>query len=333
MFPLTHTCSSIALCRTSPITPVKNGWKEADEGVTFSYFRHYIMLKPGTDYKTLKEKLTAFGQRHFQGNKVYTGAVEKFYLQPLLDIHLHSDLEFDIAVTTNASIVWGLLIIAVLILIIAWVNYVNLATAKSIDRAKEVGVRKITGAKKSQLVWRFMTESLIINIFSLLIALVIIVIFQGAFNTLITHQLSLADLFQKSLGGYSFLTLLAVFILAGIFISGFYPSFVLSSFRPVLVLKGKFINSTKGIVLRRVLVIGQFTITVTLIISAIVVYRQMRFVSEQKLGFNMSQMLIIKGPEFTKKDTMALPKQNYFHKRDTADTGRFRSSIFSRRAR
>jgi putative ABC transport system permease protein len=289
----------------------KYSWKAADYDVILSQFRHYIMLSSGADYKTLEAKFEAFSQRHFQGNKV-TGTAEKFYLQPLLKVHMYSDLEYDIAITTNAAVVWGLLIIAVLILAIAWINYVNLATAKSMERAKEVGMRKVAGATKRQLICQFMTESLIINIFSLFLALIIVVILQGAFNTLINQQLSLAYLFQESLGGYSFSVLLVIFILAGIFISGFYPSFVLSSFKPVLVLKGRFISSLKGIVLRKALVIGQFSITIALIISSIVVYKQMRFVSEQNLGFNMSQMLIIKGPQFANWDSTLFVKQNTF---------------------
>jgi putative ABC transport system permease protein len=296
---------------TSYITLYDAKWTKPDYDFTDSRYWHYIMLRPGTDYKALEAKFAAFSQRHFQGSKV-SGSVEKFHLQPLLRAHLYSDFEFDIGITANASVVWGLFIIAVLILIIAWINYVNLATAKSVERAKEVGVRKVVGATKFQLVRQFMTESLIINTFSLLIALIIIAILQGAFNTLINRQLSLAYLFQKSLGGYSFSALLVVFILNGIFISGFYPSFVLSSLKPVLVLKGKFISSLKGIVLRKALVIGQFTITIVLIVSSFVVYKQMRFISEQNLGFNMSQMLIIKGPELAKYDSTLLIKQNVF---------------------
>jgi putative ABC transport system permease protein len=305
----------------------KDSWKEADYNFTDSQFRHYIMLKHGTDYKALEAKFADFSLRHFRGS-IVSGSVEKFYLQPLKRVHMYSDFEYDIGITTNATVVWGLFIIAALILIIAWINYVNLATAKSAERAKEVGVRKVAGATKSQLVRQFMTESLIINIFSLVIALIIIVIFQGAFNTFINYQLSLAYLFQKSLGGYSFSAFLVVSILSGIFISGFYPSFVLSSFKPILVLKGKFINSLKGIILRKALVIGQFTITVVLIISSFVVYRQMRFVSQQALGFNMSQMLIIEGPKLAKWDSTLFPRQNTFMAEITRISG-VRGAAFS----
>ena len=289
----------------------KDAWKQADYDFKDSDFWHYIMLKPGTDYKALEAKFADFSQRHFQGNKV-SGSVEKFYLQPLLKAHMYSDFEYEIGNTTSATVVWGLFIIAALILMIAWINYINLATAKSMERAKEVGVRKVAGATKQQLVRQFMTESFIINILSLIIALSIVGLAQSNFNSLVNHQLSFADLFQKSLGGYSFSALLVIFILLGIFISGFYPSFVLSSFKPILVLKGKFINTIKGIILRKALVIGQFTITVVLIISSFVVYKQIRFVNEQDLGFNMSQMLVVNGPSLTKWDSTFIARQYTF---------------------
>ena len=180
----------------------KNAWKEADYDFTDSDFWHYIQLKHGTDYKALEAKFPAFSQRHFQGNKI-SGSDEKFYLQPLSKAHLYSDFEYEIGKTASATVVWGLLIIAVLIIVIAWVNYINLATAKSMERAKEVGVRKVAGATKQQLIRQFLTESFIINVIALLIALLIVVLVQSGFNSLIQHQLSLSYLFQKGLSGYN----------------------------------------------------------------------------------------------------------------------------------
>src|SRR6185503_16845578 len=120
-------------------------WKEANNDFTDSDFWHYIQLQHGTDYKNLEAKLGAFSQKYFQGSKV-SGSDEKFLLQPLTRVHLYSDYEYEIGKTGSATVVWGLLIIAVLIIVIAWVNYINLSTAKSLERAKEVGIRKVTGA-------------------------------------------------------------------------------------------------------------------------------------------------------------------------------------------
>jgi len=289
----------------------KHSWAQADYDFTLSKFWHYIRLKPGTNYKDLEAKLPDFSMRHFHGSMV-SGSVEKFYLQPLLRAHLYSDFMYEIGVTASATVVWGLFVIALLILIIAWVNYVNLATAKSMERAKEVGVRKVAGASKHQLVGQFMTESFIINIFSLCIAIIIIELAQGSFNTLVNHQLSFAFLFHKSLGGYSFSALMFIFVLLGIVISGFYPSFVLSSFKPVTVLNGKFINTQTGIGLRKILVTVQFTIAVALTICSLVVYKQLHYLSKESLGLNMSQILVIKNVEFTNWDSTLLTKQNTF---------------------
>ena len=288
-----------------------NPYKEADYNFTESDFWHYIQLKHGTDYKKLEAKLPAFSQRHFQGDKV-SGSDEKFHLQPLSKAHLYSDFEYEIGETGSATVVWGLLIIAGLIIVIAWVNYINLATAKSMERAKEVGVRKVAGATKRQLIRQFLSESFIINIIALLTALLIVLLVQNGFNSLIKYQLSLSYLFQKGLSGYGITVALIALIITGIFVSGFYPAFVLSSFKPILVLKGKFTSSGKGSILRKALVVGQFAITVALIIGSFVVYKQIKFVNAQDLGMNISQMLIIRPPELTNWDSTFINRENTF---------------------
>jgi putative ABC transport system permease protein len=287
----------------------KYPWKQADYDFTDSDFWHYIQLKHGTDYKTVEAKFDAFSMHHFQGNKI-SGSVEKFYLQPLAKAHLYSDYEYDIASTASSTVVWSMLIIASLIIIIAWVNYINLATAKSTERAKEVGVRKVSGATKSQLVKQFLTESFIINIVALLIALLLVIFVQTAFNSLMQHHLSLSYLFKNGLNGFNVSVLLTALFITGIIVSGFYPAFVLSSFKPIQVLKGKYTTSARGISLRKVLVIGQFAITVALIIGSFVVYSQMRFISKQNLGLDLSQVLIVKPPTLTSWDSTFISKEN-----------------------
>jgi putative ABC transport system permease protein len=288
-----------------------NPYKEADYDFTDSDFWHYIQLKHGTNYKKLEAKLPAFSQRHFQGTKV-SGTDEKFFLQPLSKAHLYSDFEYEIGRTGSATTVWGLLIIAALIVVIAWVNYINLATAKSMERAKEVGVRKVAGATKQQLIRQFLSESFFINIIALVLAIAVVTLVQQGFNNLIKYELSLSYLFQKGLSGYSITIALIALIITGILVSGFYPAFVLSSFKPILVLKGKYTTSTKGIILRKALVVGQFAITVALIIGSFVVYRQIRFVNAQDLGMNISQMLIIRSPELTNWDSTFINRENTF---------------------
>src|SRR6185369_8178959 len=136
--------------------------QSADNSWTWSDMRHYLVLKPGADYKKLESKFPAFSDRYFKGDKV-SGSVEKFYLQPLNKAHLYSNYEYDIATTASGKAVWAMLIVAIFILVIAWINYINLTTSRALDRAKEVGLRKVMGAFKKQLVIQFIFESLVIT--------------------------------------------------------------------------------------------------------------------------------------------------------------------------
>jgi putative ABC transport system permease protein len=292
-------------------TLISSGWKEADYDFTDSDFWHYVQLKHGADYKALNAKLDAFSKKHFDGNKV-SGSDEKFYLQPLSRAHLYSDFEYEIGRTGSATVVWGLLIIAIFIITIAWVNYINLATARSVERAREVGIRKVVGGLRRQLITQFLTESLIVNLISIVLALGLVFLLQNSFNHLLQTKLSLSYLFTKGLSGYSILIGLIFIVTLGIFISGLYPAFVLSSFKPIAVLKGRFSSSKRGIAFRKVLVIGQFSVTVALIIGSVIVLRQLRFMNHQDLGFNMDQVLIIKPPILTNYDSTFIGRENSF---------------------
>ena len=288
-----------------------NPWKEAEYDFMDSDFWHYLQLKPGTNYKMLQAKFDAFSKQHFQGDKI-SGSDEKFLLQPLLKAHLYSDYEYEIGKTGSSMAVWGMLIIATLIIVIAWVNYINLTTARSMNRAKEVGIRKVSGATRPQLIRQFLTESLLMNLISLGAALMIIYLVQPAFNQLVERDLSLSYLFSQSITGFDIKLVVITCMLAGILISGFYPAFVLSSFKPILVLKGKYSQSGKGIFLRKLLVTTQFAATVALIIGSFVVYKQIRFVNRQDLGLNLSKVLIIKPPILTAFDSSFISHNNSF---------------------
>ncbi len=289
----------------------KNPWKEAEYDWQDSDFWHYLQLKPGTDYKKLQAKFDAFSKNHFQGDKI-SGSDEKFLLQPLLKTHLYSDYEYEIGKTGSSTAVWGMLIIATLIIVIAWVNYINLTTARSMNRAKEVGIRKVSGATRPQLIRQFLTESLLMNLISLGIAIIVIYLVQGSFNQLVERNLSLSYLFSQSITGLDIKTIVICCLIAGILISGFYPAFVLSSFKPILVLKGKYSQSGKGVFLRKLLVTTQFAATVALIIGSFVVYRQIRFVNNQDLGVNLSKVLIVKPPQLTDFDSSFISHENSF---------------------
>ncbi|HEX6848030.1 MAG TPA: ABC transporter permease [Chitinophagaceae bacterium] len=288
-----------------------NRWKEAEHDFKYSDFWHYVQLKRGTDYKALNAKLGAFSQKYFEGNKI-SGSDEVFYLQPLSKAHLYSDFEYEIGVTGSATVVWALLVIALFIITIAWVNYINLATARSVERAREVGIRKVVGGERRQLIIQFLSESAIVNVVSMALAIMLVFLLQPAFNKLLNHQLSLSYLLTKGLNGYSILIGLISIVIAGIFVSGLYPAFVLSSFKPIAVLKGKFSSSQKGIFFRKALVIGQFTVTIGLIIGSIVVMKQIRYMNNKELGFNMDQVLVIQPPTLTAFDSTFVSRSNSF---------------------
>ncbi len=306
-----HLQFDILLSYVSLYSGGNNNWKQAEYDFTNSDFWHYLQLQPGTDYKALEAKFPAFSDKYFQGNKV-SGSEEKFYLQPLSKAHLYSDFEYEIGKTGNAGSVWALLIIGLFIIVIAWVNYINLATAKSAERAKEVGIRKVSGAGRFQLIRQFLLESILINCIALMVAVVLVLALQNSFNQLLGYNLSMSYLFHKGLSGYTIAIGLISIFLIGIIVSGFYPAFVLSSFKPILVLKGKFSASNKGILLRKGLVIGQFAITVALIIGSIIVYQQMTYVGKQKLGMNLDQILLVKPPVLTQWDSTFIGRQASF---------------------
>ena len=273
---------------------------DADDSWTWSDMRHYLLLKPGIDYKTLEAKFEDFSQRHFQGDKV-SGSVEKFYLQPLKDAHLFSDYEYDVAKTASGKAVWAMLIVAAFILIIAWINYINLTTSRALERAKEVGLRKVMGALKGQLVRQFILESTLISFFAFVLAIVLTTLLQSPFNDLIRGNLTP----WKVISNMETQTLVIIGIVmgVGVLLSGFYPAFILSSYQPVTVLKGKFQRSTGGNILRKSLVVFQFMASAALISGTFIVSKQLKFMNEADLGLNISNTVIVESPDRTPWDS------------------------------
>lgn len=274
--------------------------EEADNSWTWSDMRHYLVLKPGVDYKELESKFDAFSERYFQGDKV-SGSVEKFYLQPLKDAHLYSDYEYDIAQTANGKAVWAMLVVAIFILIIAWINYVNLTTSRALERAKEVGLRKVMGAFKSQLVGQFIFESLVISLMAFGLSIGIMSMFQDYFNQIVGSTLSWRILFEDIT--WRQIALITLTLIGGAFVAGFYPAFVLSSYMPVTALKGKFTRSARGNFLRKALVVFQFTSSAALIIGTFIVSRQIEFMRKADLGLTLKDVLVVKPPELTSYDS------------------------------
>jgi putative ABC transport system permease protein len=248
--------------------------------------RAFLLLKPGTNAKTLQEKFPAFLERENGDEMKKLQMYPTLILEPLRDVYLYSTR--DSSKTGNITNVYIFTIVAIFILLIACFNFVNLTTARSAERAKEVGMRKVVGAGRPQLARQFIGESVIICLIAFLLSLILLMLLLPSFNHLagkivspgiFTHPQNLLILLFTSVG---------IGIIAGI-----YPALVLSSFRPIIVLKGRFVTGTKGIALRKGLVIAQFTISIALIISTIVVYNQMNYMRSQDLGFNKNQKMII----------------------------------------
>jgi putative ABC transport system permease protein len=276
------------------------GFIQQDNYINFSAFT-YLLLKEGTNAALLESKLPevvrkyASGQVQRQFNVTYdeyvaAGNGYHYFLQSLPSIYLNSNLENELRPPGSKTRVYIFSVIAFFILLIAIINFMNLATARSTERAKEVGIRKTLGSVRGQLISQFMTEAILVSVLSMVIAFAILNLLLPVFNQLSGKEFAFSEVLN--LKSIPLFMLFALFIGA---LAGSYPSLVLSSFRPIEVLKGKLVSTTHGRWLRNGLVVFQFMISVILIISTIVVYRQMEFIRNKELGFNQQQLVSIQG--------------------------------------
>jgi putative ABC transport system permease protein len=243
------------------------------------------MLSKGYDYHKLQARMPAFVNKHYSANDKKQGMDYDYFLEPLKDVYMVS--KRGAPESGNLYNVRIFSIIAVFILLIACINFINLTTARATERAKEVGIRKVIGAVRQQLTIQFLSESVIICliafVFSGLFSFLLLSLFNQLSGKVISHSIfSNGYLFQ--------LFIIACFI--GI-TAGLYPALVLSGFKPVTILKGRFSKSTKGILLRKGLVIVQFAISIILIIGTVIVYDQLNYMRNRPLGFQKNQMLSI----------------------------------------
>jgi putative ABC transport system permease protein len=251
----------------------------------------YILLKEHTDARELEKKLYTYAQKHEEEETKTAGASMVFHLQPVQDIHLDSNFMYEFKPNGSRQSAYFLSIVAALILFIAWINYINLSTAKSIERAREVGVRKVMGSFRAQLVQQFLFEAVLLNSAAVALAILMVVAMTPWFGVLTGRDLGYA-LLQNSMFWVSMIAL----ILAGALLSGLYPAFVLSGYRPVEVLKGRFKNTGKGVAFRKGMVVLQFVASITLMVGTFTVYRQIRFMQEQALGVQIDQTLVLQSP-------------------------------------
>ena len=259
----------------------------------------YILLQQGSDPNITEAKIPALVEKHLGPQLIEllgitmeeffsSGNRYGYFLQPLRKIHLESDLQFEINPGGSKTSVIIFSVIAIFLIIIASINFMNLATASAAKRATEVGIRKVAGATKQRLIWQFLTESFLTTILSIILAIVLVELFLPGFNNLADKSLQL-----NSIG---ILTLLGGLLLIGIFVgfaSGSYPAFFLSSFKPVDVLKSGALRGIRGSSLRSILVTFQFVVTIVLFICTIVVNRQMRYIHDKDLGFDKENLVVI----------------------------------------
>ncbi|MBN8851765.1 MAG: ABC transporter permease [Sphingobacteriales bacterium 50-39] len=257
-------------------------------------FFTYILLRPGADPGQLEKKIPALIEKKWgeQLNKGKEGVV--YHLQALPDIHLSPTYMVEAEPNGDRKAVSFLEIIALFIIVIAWINYINLATARSIERAKEVGIRKTLGSLRGQLIGQFLFESFLINLLAVIIAFVLVLLFLPVFNTMAGKSLTFS-----TINNTGFWYTLVILFSGGTVLSGLYPAFVLSSFKPIAVLKGRFSGTTHGSLLRQSLVIGQFVASVLLMAGTFTVYRQLHFMQHEDLGIKINQTLVVKFPRVT----------------------------------
>jgi putative ABC transport system permease protein len=263
------------------LIPLKFGNADLSTEWGWYNFYTYVRLKPGVNPKTFEGKLQPLFKKYQPDN------TNIFYSQALTNIHLDSRLKWELGNNGDRSYVHIMLGIAIFVIIIAGINYINLATARSSKRAKEVGIRKVAGAHRSLLIGQFLSESIIIVLFSLIVSIVAAVLILPFFNQLMDKDLML---FSKQLN--TWVIIFAVAFIVG-FGAGLYPAFYLARFQPIQVLKSNILSITKGAFLRKGLVTFQFVISMVMITSIIVISSQLSYIRNKNLGFDKENILLI----------------------------------------
>jgi putative ABC transport system permease protein len=271
---------------------------EPEGGWSWNNFTTYVQLHQQTDLAVVEDKMTAVYLKHRGDVLKQQNARAELTLQPLSDVHLNSKVEgAGTIVTGSYRTVYFFLLVGLGTLVIALVNYINLATARAMNRAKEVGVRKSVGAKHNQLIVQFLFESAFTNIGALIIALALSAALLPYINNLAETQLSIDQWVEPG-----FLLALALMFFSGTLLAGLYPAFVLSSFKPSSVLKGKSLSGGKGFVLRKALVVFQFAACVALISGTAIVYDQLNFMRTLDIGLNLDRVVSVPAPRVLDED-------------------------------
>jgi putative ABC transport system permease protein len=248
----------------------------------------YLLLKPGASVSALNKKLDDVYKKFVEPIFKQFNVSMRYDLQPITSIHLHSTLQNEPEELGSMSYIWIFSSVAFFMLLIACINYMNLTTARSARRAKEIGIRKVTGSSKKQLVAQFLSESLLTSLVAALLSALLMMVLLSVFNTLSGKNFSMGTLF----GRFNILLLLGIVLFTGL-VGGSYPAFYLSGFKPVGILKGALSKASGNINLRRTLVVLQFSIAMVMLICTWVVYSQLSYVQKKDLGFNKEQVMLV----------------------------------------
>jgi putative ABC transport system permease protein len=248
----------------------------------------YVLMKPGTSATAFNKKLAPMYDKYMASIFTQFNVKIHYGVQPITAIHLHSDLEQEPEELGSMSYIWIFSAVAFFMLLIACINYMNLTTARSARRAKEIGIRKVTGSTKSQLVLQFLSESLLTAFVAVLLSVLLIMILLPFFNSVSGKVFTLSTVLQPA----NILILLGIVLFTGL-VGGSYPAFYLSSFTPVSVLKGSLSKASGNVNLRRTLVVLQFTISMIMLICTWVVYSQLSYLQKKDLGFNKDQVMTV----------------------------------------
>ena len=257
-----------------------------------AYF-NYVRLKPGTSIEGLTAKFPELIASTPEFKEAGADESESLRLQALADIHLHSDFPFERALTSNIYWVYFLSAIAFIVMLIAWVNYINLSSARSMDRAKEVGIRKVLGSHRSQLIFQFLLESIILNVIAIGIGFYLLQLLAPLLQQYFDFPFEMAELLSFS---PLFLALILGFFFLGAIISSLYPAFFLSNIQVVKALKNQIRPVNRGFEMQKVMVVFQFAVSLVMLIATFVVFKQTAYMQAQSLGINIDQKLVIESP-------------------------------------
>jgi putative ABC transport system permease protein len=254
----------------------------------YNGYYNYILTRPGSDPLKIESEIAKIAVDYTRKITENDGKVE-FHLQPLTDIHLNSDLEHEVKPNGSRNSVLALVFISIVILCFAWINFINLTLIRAVEHAKVTGLRKIMGAQKKQLIAQYMTEALIINMVSIIIAFFLIFLIKDWFAD-VTEMPIITKIGLKN--GI----ILTILILTGMLVSGLYPALYLSSFKPVDLFKGIQTSPGNHLDLRKVLVVAQFVGSIFLMVGLLTVYKQINFMKKQDLGVNIDRILVTFSP-------------------------------------